>query len=314
MQKMQYYQKAGNEEKLRYATSKYNENKVGIRFFNIEEKRELPQEFVNFINRLFKSINESDSKTILNFLSNHNDLFYLTDSKLKELWESTERNKPFYMLHMNAVRCDINNNIRTVSHEELFKYQGYTVYLSNTVKWIIHILSTAIENKKISYSIVKKILLRQTEFGRKWVINRNGQEFNFCWFEKIDSALKDFFIQYNKELKGQPSDWSNVINSLTIQFEGILRDSIRVYNGETSRIVGSNKENIAEMLLDDLLRTEACKVLYSDEDRNLFYYTFTNKGYNIRNDVAHGFYLPHDYTSYKAIIVFLCILRLVRYY
>ena len=311
---MQYYQKAGNEEKLRYATSKYNENKVGIRFFNIEEKRELPQEFVNFINRLFKSINESDSKTILNFLSNHNDLFYLTDSKLKELWESTERNKPFYMLHMNAVRCDINNNIRTVSHEELFKYQGYTVYLSNTVKWIIHILSTAIENKKISYSIVKKILLRQTEFGRKWVINRNGQEFNFCWFEKIDSALKDFFIQYNKELKGQPSDWSNVINSLTIQFEGILRDSIRVYNGETSRIVGSNKENLAEMLLDDLLRTEACKVLYSDEDRNLFYYTFTNKGYNIRNDVAHGFYLPHDYTSYKAIIVFLCILRLVRYY
>ena len=93
-----------------------------------------------------------------------------------------------------------------------------------------------------------------------------------------------------------------------------MRDSIRVYNGETSRIVGSNKENIAEMLLDDLLRTEACKVLYSDEDRNLFYYTFTNKGYNIRNDVAHGFYLPHDYTSYKAILVFLCILRLVRYY
>lgn len=311
---MQYYQKAGNEEKLRYATSKYNENKVGMRFFNIEEKRELPKEYVDFMNQLFRSINESDSKTILNFLSTHNDLFYLTNSKLKELWESTERKKPFYMLHMNAVRCDINNNIRTVSHEELFKYQGYTVYLSNTVKWITHILSTAIENKKISYSIVKKILLRQSEFGRKWVMNRNGQEFNFCWFEKIDSALKDFFIQYNKELKGQPSDWSNVINSLTIQFEGILRDSIRVYNGETSRIVGSNKENIAEMLLDDLLRTEACKVLYSDEDRNLFYYTFTNKGYNIRNDVAHGFYLPHDYTSYKAIIVFLCILRLVRYY
>lgn len=311
---MQYYQKAGNKEKLRYATSKYNENKVGMRFFNIEEKRELPKEYVDFMNQLFRSINESDSKTILNFLSNHNDLFYLTNSKLKELWESTERKKPFYMLHMNAVRCDINNNIRTVSHEELFKYQGYTVYLSNTVKWITHILSTAIENKKMSYSIVKKILLRQSEFGRKWVMTRNGQEFNFCWFEKIDSALKDFFIQYNKELKGQPSDWSNVINSLTIQFEGILRDSIRVYNGETSRIVGSNKENIAEMLLDDLLRTEACKVLYSDEDRNLFYYTFTNKGYNIRNDVAHGFYLPHDYTSYKAIIVFLCILRLVRYY
>ena len=311
---MQYYQKAGNEEKLRYATSKYNENKVGMRFFNLEEKRELPQEFVDFMNQLFKSINECDSKTILNFLSNHNDLFYLTNSKLKELWESTESKKPFYMLHMSAVRCDINNNIRTVTHEELFKYQGYTVYLSNTVKWIIHILSAAIENKKISYSIVKKILLRQTEFGHNWIVNRNGKEYSFCWFDKIDFALKDFFIQYDKELKGKTSDWRNVINSLTVQFEGILRDSIRVYNGETSKIVGNNKENISEMLLDDLLRTEASKVLYSDEDRNLFYYIFTNKGYNIRNDVAHGFYLPHDYTSYKAILVFLCVLRLVRYY
>lgn len=67
------------------------------------------------------------------------------------------------------------------------------------------------------------------------------------------------------------------------------------------------------MLLDDLLRTEACKQLYSDEDRDLFTYSFTSKGLNIRNDVAHGFYLPSDFTAFKAILVLLCILRLVRY-
>lgn len=310
---MQYYQKACNEEKLRYATSKYNENKVGMRFFKIEEKRELPKEFAEFMEQLFKSIKEFEPIYILYFLSTHNELFYLTNSKLEELWEETERNKPFHMCHMNAVRCDINNNVRTVSHEELFKFNWYTTYLSNSIKWLINIFSIAVENKKLSYNIVKGILIKQTEFGRIWTITRNEQEYNFCWFDKIDFALKDFFEQYNKELKGKHADWRNVINTLTIQFEGILRDSIRVYNGETSKIVGSNKENIAEMLLDDLLRTEACKDLYTDEDRNLFYYIFTNKGYNIRNDVAHGFYLPHDYTSYKAILVFLCVLRLVRY-
>lgn len=105
----------------------------------------------------------------------------------------------------------------------------------------------------------------------------------------------------------------SVINNLTIQFEGILRDIIRLYNGETSKVMGSNKEDVVEMLLDDLLRTEACRDLYTDEDRDLFYYAFTNKGLNIRNNVAHGFYLPLDYTSYKAILVFLCVLRLVRY-
>ena len=86
-----------------------------------------------------------------------------------------------------------------------------------------------------------------------------------------------------------------------------------MYNGETSRIVGSKKEDVAEMLLDDLLRTEACKELYSDEDRDLFIYALTSKGLNIRNCVAHGFYLPSDFTTFKAILVLLCMLRLVRY-
>ena len=67
------------------------------------------------------------------------------------------------------------------------------------------------------------------------------------------------------------------------------------------------------MLLDDLLRTNACKELFTEEDRNLFYYTFTNKGLNIRNYVAHGFYMPQDYSTYNAILVFLCVLRLVRF-
>jgi hypothetical protein len=67
------------------------------------------------------------------------------------------------------------------------------------------------------------------------------------------------------------------------------------------------------MLLDDLLRTESFAKLFSDEDKDLFTYTFTNEGYNIRNNVAHGFYLPCDYTAFKATLVLLCVLRLVRF-
>lgn len=309
---MQYYKKAGNAEKLRLATSKYNNNKVGMKFMKFEEKIELPTEIKEILTATFEWAKGVDAKTLLQFLSTHNNLF-MSHSTIDNLWKKIEDSNLFHIKHMNAVRCDINNNIRSVSHEELYKFHIFDIYMQNSVRWIIHILSSAISSKKISFPILKRILLRQSEFGNNWIIKRNEQQYSFCWFDKIDFALKDFVDQYKKELNGKTSDWRNVINTFTMQFEGILRDIIRIYNGETSKIVGSKKENVAEMLLDDLLRTEACQKLFSDEDKDLFYYTFTSKGYNIRNDVAHGFYLPQDYTTYKAILVFLCMLRLIRY-
>lgn len=310
---MQYYQKAKNDEKLRYATAKYNENKVGMRFLEFKEKKALPNEMVELLKNIFKWADESKPECVLRFLSEHNNLFLISHSKLDGIWKEVEKKKSFYMEYMGAVRSDLNNNIQQVTHEEIYKGQLYTMSLPNTIKWIIHILSSLIEKKKLSFSVIKNIFLKHSNFGNELILYRNGQRFTYCWFSKVDVAIKDFFVQYKKELKDKHSDWRNVINTLTIQFEGILREFIRLYNGETSKIVGCNKENIAEMLLDDLLRTEACKKLFSDEDRDLFYYTFTNKGYNIRNNIAHGFYLPHDYTSYKAILVFLSLLRLVHY-
>ena len=40
---------------------------------------------------------------------------------------------------------------------------------------------------------------------------------------------------------------------------------------------------------------------------------FTAKGCNIRNNVAHAFYLPKDYGIIEATLVFLCILRLTMF-
>lgn len=310
---MRYYQLAGNEEKRRYATTKYNENKVGMHFFKFEEKRELPKEFVEGLRALFDTCDNSGPEQLLYFLSKHCALFMPSHSVLEEKWKEVENQKPFYMEHMTAVRSDINNNMVHVTHEENWKFQYMNVFFSNSIRWIIHILSTAIERKHLSFANVRKILLQNTNFGEELIVYRNENQFSFRLFDKIDLSIKDFFTQYQKEMKGQCPDWRYVINNLTIQFEGILRDIIRLYNGETSKVMGGNKEDVVEMLLDDLLRTEACRDLYSDEDRDLFYYAFTNKGLNIRNNVAHGFYLPLDYTSFKAILVFLCVLRLVRY-
>ena len=145
------------------------------------------------------------------------------------------------------------------------------------------------------------------------VATRGQTEIQYTWFDRVDNAIKDFFTQFHKEIIGKQSDWRFTINTLTVQFEGILRDIIRIHSGETTKIKEGRKTVVAEMLLDDLIRTDAFDELFSKESKDLFLYTFTNEGYNIRNDVAHGFYLPCDYTAFKATLVFLCILRLVRF-
>ena len=308
---MQYYQKAGNREKLRYATAKYNENKVGLRLFKMKEEVELPPEIKEHFTKIFEWADKSNADVLLRSLSTHQNLFFVPHSMLEELWEKAKAEKFSYMEYMSAVYCDINNNVHPTTHEKMYKSQAYGMYLSNSIRWIIRILSPAIESNRLSYNKVKKELLNHSDFGLVLSMNRNGEQFTYSWFHKVDFAIKDFFVQYKKELAGKHSDWRNVINALTIQFEGILREKIRLHNGETSKIVRNT--NVSEMLLDELLRTEGFLELFSLEDKDFFCYVFTNKGYNIRNNVAHGFYLPHDYTSYKAILVFLCLLRLVRY-
>lgn len=312
---MQYYQKAGNREKLRYATAKYNENKVGLRLFKMKEEVELPFAVKEHFTKIFEWADKSNADMLLRSLSIHQNLFFVPHSMLEELWEKVKAEKFSYMKYMSAAYCDINNNVHPTTHEEMYKSQAYGMYLSNSIRWIIRILSPAIKSNRLSYTKVKKELLNHSDFGVALSMNRNGEQFTYSWFHKVDFAIKDFFVQYKKELSGKHSDWRNVTNALTIQFEGILREKIRLHNGETSKIVGNtkDKENVSEMLLDELLRTEGFLELFSLEDKDFFCYVFTNKGYNIRNNVAHGFYLPYDYTSYIAILVFLCLLRLVRY-
>lgn len=66
------------------------------------------------------------------------------------------------------------------------------------------------------------------------------------------------------------------------------------------------------MLLEDLLNSGKLKEVFGDDDIFLFKSVFTNEGYNIRNDVAHSFYMPDEFTANKALLVFLCIMRIAK--
>lgn len=128
------------------------------------------------------------------------------------------------------------------------------------------------------------------------------------WYSQIDYGIEALIKQYNRFLQGNPTDWRMPVDVLSIRFEGILRDMVADYGGRVTKVGRDN--STCQALLDDLLREPRLQEVFKKEDIEFFEYVFTAKGHNIRNYVAHAFYIPQDYGMVQATLVFLCVLRL----
>lgn len=92
---------------------------------------------------------------------------------------------------------------------------------------------------------------------------------------------------------GKLNDWRISVDLLSIRFEGILRDMVGNYGGHVTKVGRDN--SLSQVLLDSLLREPCLREIFREEDMVFFEYVFTAKGHNIRNNVAHAFYIPQDY-------------------
>lgn len=110
------------------------------------------------------------------------------------------------------------------------------------------ILSSLIQQKTITYVKIRKTLTERTTFGDMISIKRGDNEISYCWFDKVDSALKDFLSQFDKMLKGRATDWKVSITLMTTQFESILRDYNRIYGDGNTKLQGQSKQEIREIL------------------------------------------------------------------
>ncbi len=160
-------------------------------------------------------------------------------------------------------------------------------------------------------SVALAVKIQRTCFGVPLEYARTNQVVASTWFSQIDYGVEALIKQYNRALQGKPTDWRLPIDVLSIRFEGILRDMVGDYGGCITKIGRDNSTSHA--LLDALLKEPCLRQVFRKEDIEFFEYVFTVKGYNIRNNVAHAFYIPNDYGIYKATLVFLCILRLTMF-
>ena len=206
---------------------------------------------------------------------------------------------------------DINGNSRDAG-DDYQVWQKYEVWLLNIVRNpIMELILMAVKQKKMTYAKVKTWMNRATCFGIPIEYPRNNEVATASWFSQIDYAIKALLQQYQHTLDNKPTDWRLPIEVLSIRFEGILRSIVAYQGGQTTNI--GRGGNTTEALLDKLLREPCLLQVFAKEDIEFFEYVLTTKGLNIRNNVAHAFYIPQDYGITYATLVFLCVLRLAKF-
>ncbi len=154
---------------------------------------------------------------------------------------------------------------------------------------------------------MKKTLLK-TAFGIEFDFVRAESTLKYTWFSLVDIGLLEFFKQFKRAINQKQTDWRFTIDFLTPKFEAILRDIVENAGSEVTRVKDNGDTEL--MSLEELFKSLVISNVFNDDDLFLFRHTFTKVGYNIRNNVAHGLYKSCDYTLSKAILVFLCIIRL----
>ena len=315
--KLIYLKKARNLTEYNKVSKEYNrlKNKVKLNKLSIE----LPDKPIQLLNDYINS----KSEYILKFSTEKILTFFATDESIvidpsENILNSTKKENSIYDL-FSIVSFDINTNFKQLDDNGIKEKKAIDNYsISNTIRFYLlfyKVFSDGVISGKLNYYKIYNFLENNTWYGTKFKrgITNNVINNESNWLSLLAPGIHNFFSQFELSVLMNTNRINNFvlsIDSLTIKFEGMLRDFIRLSGGSTTKLKNGD---IQEQLLDDLLENEIILKYFSDRDIELFKYTFTKSGKNLRNNIAHSFFEFSDYNLQTISLIFFCILRLGKY-
>ena len=147
-------------------------------------------------------------------------------------------------------------------------------------------------------------------------VSSSGEEKPFNWLDLIAPSLKLFFEQIETDLKSETEHYSSIeyipaIDSLTMKFEGLLREFLLRIGSQTIKAKSNKTEEIISY--DTMLSDEKILRIISENDIAFFKFLFTSKGLDLRNNVAHSFYKPFNYKVNMMWLLIVAFLKLGNY-
>lgn len=310
------------------AKLKESSERVSVKITELKKDHELSKisipfesEGVNILVGLYKEVAfkllDNDPDSIFSALTQHNTIVFPNLDKLEEPGNNNE----FRLYNLfNTVKFDINTNIAKKPRESIEKKRNdlvntYDLKMKFTVNlFLFPLVDEGVRRGKLSYETLQQFLLKHSWFGQHQFDNRSGNRIAYSWLEIIAPALNEFFLQIEIMQTTGKSNFTLVIDSLTLKFEGIFRDFAKLLGVQTlTTYKNSEPGAVREMYIEDLLKNRKVQEYFDENDRTFFNYLFLNGGLNLRNNIAHCFMRPHDYNVTSVLLLLLAILRLSKY-
>lgn len=255
---------------------------------------------------------------IYSVLTQHNTIVFPDLDKMNE----SERNQEFRLYNLfNTIKFDINSNInkKTKDSEENKRNElinSYDLKMKFSVNlFLLPLFDEGIRRGHLNYENLRQYLLNHSWIGQHQFNNRSGDRIAFSWLEVIAPALQEFFIQFELMQTNGKSNFTMVVDSMTLKFEGIFRNFAQILGVQTlTTYKKSEPGGVREMYIEDLLKNEKIQEYFDENDRTFFNYLFLKGGLDLRNNLAHCFLRPSDYNLTTVLMLLLAILRLSKYH
>tara|TARA_B110000881_G_C18568749_1_gene514340 strand:- start:82 stop:1857 length:1776 start_codon:yes stop_codon:yes gene_type:complete len=313
-----YYRKGNNSIESEKNFIQFNKLKQKVKLGTIDFKfdTDINDKINQYLTSCSKNILTLNTENILGYFAVNEDIIV---NHAENIRVSTENMKSSIAFLFKTTNFDINSNYKNLSPEEKLNNKIFENYIiMNNIKCYSLFLKVFVDGiiiGKINYYEIIKFLEKHTWFGTKFkrTIALKDIDETTTWISYLSPGIHNLFSQFELSVLMNSNKINNFIlciDSLTLKFEGVLRDFILLSGGNTTKWL---EGNIQEQLFSDLIDNPTISQYFNENDIELFKFTFMKKGKDLRNNIAHSFMNYSDYSLENAILVFFCFLRLGKY-
>lgn len=317
-----YYKSAGDQAKAKELTLKREEFGGQMEFQKVSTTIDQTDHIAR-CKKIGKELSELTTDELLGCIAADPNLLPLKKDMELHAGE-TAKSAPLLSLIAETVMDDrMHVAEHVVTPEEKLKrgiLEGFKFYLKiEKVPLINAIIYQGLRSEKLGTEKVLKSLGKHSWIGATLKSQRgSNREYNYCWLDQIAQSIRVYFTYMEAMLEGSEPDEPPIIaiDSLTIKFEGLVRDFAQLNDILTHYDTKDNagRTITREKDLSQLLYDTRIADLFNPDDLLFFRFLFIEQsGFTLRHRVAHSLMLIEDYNFGILQLLFVALMRLAKY-
>jgi hypothetical protein len=310
------YKKAGNESKVSELSETLKFFKGNRSFTLIPMK--ISQDYLDAVEQNIDAWLERPCEEILIYLIQSEKLI----PKIKEHPKSTEFS--FSSIMGTEIIDAMGNSIKHYASDDereiLGIKQSHDIELHHVMIFFDKLMFQTIKKGKLTANCLLSFLQQNSWFGKQ--LNKplmNGQQMQYIWLNQVAPAIHEYFVQMEYAITSNLTYEPNFViamDSLTMKFEGIVRDFCEVLNIDIIETKPDSAKRSIEQFkdLNKLLREKELEAFLGSEETLLLKMILIEQdGENFRNKIGHSLMMPGDYSFRGFNLLLFALLRLAKY-